>query len=301
MLRPLPALLLLLAACKPGGAAPAGLRVVSLHDVTTELVLELGAGAQLVGIDEPTDAAPGTLEAVAKVPRVAGLESILAVHPTVVLGLGVVQERDPELVTRLRARGIDVYLPDPEGLGDVLVMAEEVGRRVQRVAISERLRRLRTEVDAPLPLPGARVFVYDCCDPPFTAGGKTVLNDLIRRAGGVNVFAELSADWTHVSWEEAVARRPEHVVVHAYRYQGQGDAAQKERALRRFPALAKVPVTVIPLGWSLGGLRSLEALGVLREALAPVAGDLRAAPLTPAAEREVGEERGHSRAQGSSR
>jgi iron complex transport system substrate-binding protein len=111
------------------------------------------------------------------------------------------------------------------------------------------------------------VFVYDCCDPPFTAGGRTVLTDLVERAGGHNVFADLATDWTNVSWEAVVARAPELVVIHAYAYAGQGDVADKQRALAVIPALAKLPTVVMPLGWSLGGLRSADGLEHLREVL----------------------------------
>jgi iron complex transport system substrate-binding protein len=188
-----------------------------------------------------------------------------------VLGLGVVAEREPELVSRLRQSGIEVHLVDPATLEDVAELTRWVAERVGAGARGEELlARLRAggaeQVRARAePL---RVFVYDCCDPPFTAGGKTVLSDLIARAGGRNVFGELDADWTHVSWEEVVARKPELIVVHAYRYEGQGDVADKQRALGAVPMLGAVPTTVLPLGCSLGGLRSLEGLARLRSAIA---------------------------------
>jgi len=111
------------------------------------------------------------------------------------------------------------------------------------------------------------VFVYDCCDPPFTAGRRTVENELIARAGGANVFADVDAGWTHVSWEEAIARKPELIVVHAYKWGDQGDLAEKRAQLAGLPGLAGVPVEVVPLGEVLGGLRSIDALEQLRVAI----------------------------------
>jgi iron complex transport system substrate-binding protein len=111
------------------------------------------------------------------------------------------------------------------------------------------------------------VFVYDCCDPPFTAGGKTVLGDLIARAGGDNVFADVAAAWTHVSWEEVSARRPELVVIDAYAYAGQGEIADKQRAVRAISALAGLPTVTVPLRNSLGGIHSIEGLARLRAAI----------------------------------
>jgi iron complex transport system substrate-binding protein len=253
------------------GARPShALRVVSLHDVTTELMIELGAAAQLCGMNEPVDLEEAVVVRVAGVPRVSSLESIVALRPDLVLGLGVVAERQPELVARLRQAGIEVHLADPASLDDVAELTRWVGSRLgadaRAQALLARLRAAAAEAGRRRAEP-LRVFVYDCCDPPFTAGGKTVLSDLIARAGGRNVFGELDADWTHVSWEEVVARKPELIVVHAYRYDGQGDVADKRRVLGAMPLLGSVPTTVLPLGCSLGGLRSLEGLARLRSAI----------------------------------
>jgi iron complex transport system substrate-binding protein len=262
-----------------GGATEGAVRVVSLHDVTTELVVALGATDRLVGVVEPVDLDAGVGAAIARVPRVGDLESILAVRPAVVVGLAVVAAQDPDLVARLRDAGVTVYLGDPMSLDDVYALTRSVAARIAAVPAGESLvARLTAEARTQDPAQAAprvppagahrmRVFVYDCCDPPFTAGKRTVLNDLITRAGGDNVFADLDAAWTHVSWEEVVARRPELVVIHAYKYDGQGDVLDKQRAVRAISALAPLPSVVIPLRCSLGGLRSLEGLARLRVAL----------------------------------
>ena len=250
-------------------AEAAGPRLVSLHDVTTEIVVAVGAAEGFVGIAEPVDVTRDVQRAVERVPRVGSLESILTLRPDVVLGLRVVAERDPELVRRLRERGIDVHLEDPRTVEDVYSMMRAVAERANAERAGERvLASLRTRMDrAGVSAGRLRVFVYDCCDPPFTAGGRTVLSALIERAGGQNVFGDLDAGWTYVSWEEVIARRPELVVLQSYRYEGQGDVADKRRMLRALPALSQLPTTVLPLGCSIGGLRSAEGLDRLRTAI----------------------------------
>jgi len=263
----------LVVACS--GPSPAategGPRVVSLHDVTTELVVALGAVDHLAGVDEPIDVTADVTAAVARVPRVGDLESILAVHPTLVVGLRIVEAKQPALVARLRDAGIEVYLADPTTLDHVYALVRALGTRIAAEPAAERLAiRLASEaaaMTAPPPRHRPRVFVYDCCDPPFTAGGKTVLADVIARAGGENVFADVATAWTHVSWEEVVARRPELVVIDAYAYAGQGDVDDKQRAVRAISALAGLPMVTIPLRDSLGGLHSVEGLALLRGAI----------------------------------
>ena len=243
--------------------------MVSLHDVTTELAVVLGATERLVGVSTPVDLPAEISVAVAAVPRTETLEAILLRRPQAVVGLTVVAERNPDLVRALRRAGVRVQLGDPRDLAGVFsftrLIAEELGRGAAGQQLLAGL-----EARAAALAPSARrrrLFVYDCCDPPFTAGKHAVLTDLITRAGGENVFADLPVDWGHVSWEEVIARRPELVIVHVYRYEGQGDTQQKRQRLASLPGLAGIPVTVLPLGYSLGGLRSVDAIERLKAAL----------------------------------
>ena len=226
-------------------AGPEGPRVVSLHDVTTEIVVALGAADVWSASASRSICREGARSGRRRPARRRAPSRSFRVRPDVVLGLGVVAERDPELVNRLRAAGSRRLSRGSRDARRRLVLTRSIAARVRAVAAGEKIvasacERAATRASRP-PLAPLRVFVYDCCDPPFTAGKKTVLTDLIARAGGHNVFADLEADWTHVSWEEAVARRPELVVIHAYQHDGQGDVADKRKALAAIPSLAGCP------------------------------------------------------------
>ncbi len=256
-------------AASPPRQPAASPRVVSLHDVTSEIVVALDAVDHLVGRGGAVDLPADVLAALAAVPEVSGIESIVAARPDVVFGLGVVAEQSPDLVRALRQRGIDVVLYDPATAADVLAMTADVAGRL---GVPDRgadlVAALGEELDRATAAPGTRrVFVYDCCDPPFTAGGATVLTDVIRRAGGENIFADVPADWTHVSWEQAVARSPDLVVVVAYDLHGQRGVAGKRARLARVPGLADVPVVDIPLRLVLGGIASTDGVRRLRDAI----------------------------------
>jgi iron complex transport system substrate-binding protein len=268
-------------ACAPGrpmsdpGAAP---RVISLHDVTTEIVVALGAVDRLVGVAGPVDQPAAVVAATAQVPRVDGTESIIARHPTVVLGTEVVQQQSPDLVRLLRAQGVNVVLAQPHKLPDVFdlvaTVAEVVGRPQAGAALVARLRARVAAVERQI-APGRqplRVFVYDCCDPAFTAGGRAVLSDLVQRAGGHNLFADLDKAWSKVPWETVLQRRPQLIIIDDYDFSGQGDAAGKRDRLRALPSLADVPTTVMPLGEALGGIRSVDGLERLARVLRGQAG-----------------------------
>ena len=247
----------------------AELRVISLHDVTTEIVVALGAAGRLVGIADFVDASDELRSATAKVPRVGALETLLAVRPDLVLGLEMVKLKSPDIVASLEQHGKSVYLPGLASVGDVESLIREIARRLKKEPEGERLladftSRVGAKVVAREP---TRVFVYDCCDPPFTAAKRTVLSDLIERMGGRNVFGDVDAAYTHVSWEEVLARKPELIVVHAYGDAGAADVGGKIAAVRAMAPLSALPVTVMPLRFSLGGLKTGDAATVLRSAI----------------------------------
>lgn len=245
-----------------GESAP---RVVSLHDVTTEIVVALGAEDRLVGMAELYDATDELRAATAAVKKVEGLESILAVRPDVLLGLEIVRLKSPDIAQRLERDRAAVVLPALASVADVEALVREIARRVQKEAEGERLVAvLGAKIGAPAAThEPVRVFVYDCCDPPFTAGRRTVLSDLIAREGGRNVFADVDSAYTHVSWEEVALRKPDMIVVHAYG--GSPDVGGKLEKLRAIEPLRALPVTVMPLRFSLGGLATGDAAGLLRK------------------------------------
>jgi len=247
----------------------AELRVISLHDVTTEIVVALGGAGRLVGIAEFVDASDELRSVTANVPRVGELETLLAVRPDLVLGLEIVKLKSPDIVASLEQHGKSVYLPALASVGDVENLIREIARRLKKAPEGERLLAdLASRVGAKVVVgEPKRVFVYDCCDPPFTAAKRTVLSDLIERMGGHNVFGDVDAAYTHVSWEEVLSRKPDLVVVHAYGDAGAADVGGKIAALRAVAPLSELPVTVMPLRFSLGGLKTGEAAMVLRSAL----------------------------------
>jgi ABC-type Fe3+-hydroxamate transport system substrate-binding protein len=243
-------------------------RVVSLHDVTTEAVLRYEARRCLVGVAEPTDLAAELQAQLKGIPRVDSTESVLATRPTQVLALAIIAEHQPELFRELDQRGISWTAPRLERVSDVARLAADVGKRLDRVAASrsytDTLEALRGNAATQLKRP--RVFVFDCCTPPFTAGRRAVLTDVLAHAGADNVFADVDDDWFNASWEAAIARKPDLVLIDDY-----GDPsglARKREALVKIAPLADLPVVVLPLRDALGTIRSAEVIQRLTAAIA---------------------------------
>ncbi|WP_330291098.1 ABC transporter substrate-binding protein [Streptomyces sp. NBC_00576] len=83
-----------------------------------------------------------------------------------------------------------------------------------------------------------KVFLYDSGqDAPFTSGRYAAPEEVISKAGGVNVMHDLDDSWTTVGWETVVERDPDVIVICNY---GDVSAEQKRRFLLSYGPLKNV-------------------------------------------------------------
>ena len=112
--------------------------------------------------------------------------------------------------------------------------------------------------------PRTPVFLYDSgTDQPFTAGNQVPPNDIIDKAGGRNIFADLDERWTQVGWENVTKSRPEVVVILDY---GDKPAKKKIEFLKRSPQTRDLPAVkknnffILDYNEGISGPRNLDGL-----------------------------------------
>ncbi len=205
----------------PDGNVAAGKqRIVSLAPSITETLFALGLGDRVVGVTEYCTYPPEAT----KIERVGGfstpnLEKLLALSPTLVIGnegapanvVGLVKQSGAS-VLELRKVGsfediFDGFMKIGRAAG-----AEEQARKVVAA--------MRQELDAAAApykdLPAEkrpRVFVEIWHDPITTAGAGSFVDELITRAGGVNVAHELTQAHPNVSPEKVIEWDPDVIIV----------------------------------------------------------------------------------------
>lgn len=186
-------------------------RVVSLAPSATEMLFAIGTGPLLVGVSTYDDYPP----AVKRLPRVGtfsgpDLERIVAARPDLV----VAAYGNPlELIDRLRRRGTPVYVSNPTTVDGVLRNMTDLGgltgkstsaRRVVR-DLQDRLRRVARSIGRRSPVK-TLVVIWD--EPLTVAGGKSFIQDILRRAGGANAARRLSEAYPKLDPERLVALDP---------------------------------------------------------------------------------------------
>ncbi|WP_459545941.1 ABC transporter substrate-binding protein [Nocardia sp. X0981] len=85
----------------------------------------------------------------------------------------------------------------------------------------------------------ARVFLFDSATPePFTSGRTAAPSQIIREAGGANIFDDLNDSWTTASWEAAAQRDPQVIVIVDYGAGPENSVRAKIEQLRHHPLMA---------------------------------------------------------------
>ena len=192
-------------------------RVVSLAPNVTEILFAIGAGDKLVGdtdhCDYPTEA-----KAVAKIGDTVhpSIERIIALRAQLVL---VSTASQLEAFTRqLDQQNIAVYVTNPRSLEEVFNSIQHLGELFgTHERTGEVVAALRNRADAvSKAVSNAKpvtVFYQVEGEPLYTIGRDAYLTDLITRAGGISVTANVPGAFPTFSDEAALAARPEAIIL----------------------------------------------------------------------------------------
>ena len=214
-------------------------RVVSLAPNLTEIVFAVGGGNRLVGRTSYCDFPPEAKS----VPEVGdtgtpNLERIIAVKPQVVL---VSTSSQLEVFTQqLQNQNVAVFVTDPRDLEGIFRSVEQIGEMLgqkdQAAQLVQKLRERTNAVETAVKQkPPVRVFYQVSAEPLYTIGREAFVTDLIRRAGGVSVTADVPGAWPKYSAESALAAKPEAIILPTGGSMGAANSAVTD-ALRQSPA-----------------------------------------------------------------
>ncbi|WP_031507156.1 ABC transporter substrate-binding protein [Streptomyces megasporus] len=160
----------------------------------------------------------------------------------------------PEKITPFKA-----LYSDLERLGRIFGVEERAKEVVN--GLRKRVEAVAAKAPEGEPVP---VFLYDSgTDQPFTAGSQVPPNDIIKTAGGRNIFDGLDQRWTQVSWEAVTEAEPEVVIILDY---GDRPAQEKIDFLKKSPRTGKLPAVeknnffVLDYNEGISGPRNIDGL-----------------------------------------
>lgn len=217
-------------------------RIVSLAPSITEVLFALGLDREVVGVTRLSTYPEGARSK----PRVGtfiniSLERVVALNPDLVIGIADGNRR--ETVRQLEGVEIPVYVVDPGSLSEIFRMIVNIGRVTGREeaatalvdGLRERVRRVASSLQG---LERPRVFLQIGINPVVTVGRGTLHNELIHRAGGVNIYGEARERYPRCGIEDIIARRPDIIIVSSMKREGDFPAVRD--GWRRWKAIPAV-------------------------------------------------------------
>jgi len=194
-------------------------RIVSLAPSNTEIVYALELEDKLVGTTDYCDYP----EAAKSKPRVANyttpnLEKVVSVQPDLVLAEAIHEKTALPAMENLgltvivtSAWSLDTVLNDIKLVGQVNGKSRKAASLVDD--LNSRIQAVVYKTAMLTPEQRLRVLYVVWHDPIWTMGGETFTNDLIWKAGGVNIYADDFEQSRVVSLESIIQKNPQVIIV----------------------------------------------------------------------------------------
>lgn len=254
-------------------------RIVSAGGDLTEIIVALGAGDRLIGVDS-TSSFPEEVREMPQIGYVRALsaEGLLSLAPDLLIAA---HDTGPETVLdQIRATGLDVAIaPDGSGAESVAAKTEFVG---EVLGLEDEARALVNDYRAEMAVVAEAVaeldreprvlFILSIRDgAPLVGGLDTSADEMIRLAGGKNAAAGIEG-YKPMNREAIISAAPDVILMtdaHADRLGGLDDVlARPEIALT--PAGRDQSAILMPAMLLLGmGPRTAQAVRQLARALHP--------------------------------
>ena len=264
-------------------------RAVSLAGFTTEMMLALGLEDRMVGTAyQDNEILPEFKEAYESIEilsdRNPSQEVLLNASPDFITGWASAMSEKNFPIDFLEKNNIRYFIPRSEGVGAGIDEVYEDFRQLGEIfrvedkaeeVIADMQEKIGAVEEKVKDLEPVKVFVYDSGeDAPYTAGAS-LPSDLIRLAGGENVFENDGDYWITVQWEAVVEKNPDWIVVMQYDasddVQGKIDVLKNHPALQNIDAVKNDRIMVLGLSDVLAGVRNITAVETMAENFHPEA------------------------------
>ncbi|HEU4513273.1 MAG TPA: cobalamin-binding protein [Nocardioidaceae bacterium] len=281
------------------------MRIVSLLPSTTEILFDIGAGDDVVGVtfecDHPTEARNRTIVSTSAMPEdlapqdidvfvaeamrngedlyhldegaLSGLDADLVVTQDLCAVCAVDVSVVDDALAHLGCRA-EVLTIDPHTLDEVLDSVATLGKATSHEAEADALvASLRTRLDAVVRRTAGRArpraLVLEWTDPPFAPGHW--VPEMVHLAGGTSVLGTAGERSFRVDWDQVAASRPDVVVCApcGYGLEQSADLAEGLLTTRALPV--DVPVWAVDANASFArpGPRLVDGVEALAAILHP--------------------------------
>ncbi len=195
-------------------------KIVSLAPSNTEILFYLGLGDRVVGDTTYCDY-PEEAKSINKIGgfKDPSIEKIVALKPDLVLAT----DMHEQIIKQLEDAGLTVLVLNPNTIEEIINSIQLVGRaagvETKAFDLTQSLRDRVNTVNNKLANITAdqrpTVYYEMWNEPIMTVGKGTLISDIIKLAGGINIADDISEQYPQISEEVIIAKNPQ-VMVNSY-------------------------------------------------------------------------------------
>ncbi len=193
-------------------------RIISLAPNITEILFDLGLGEKVVGVTRYCDFPEKAL----KKEKIGGvidlnLEKTIALNPDLIIGF---RGNPLRIIERIRSLHLPLFVLEMgTNLETVFIIIEKIGTITQKEkkaeilveSLKKRYNKTQTALRDAQHEP--RVFLSIHGTGLWTCGKGSFLNDLVEKAGGVNIAGNVPRKWLHYNREQLINDNPEVIII----------------------------------------------------------------------------------------
>jgi iron complex transport system substrate-binding protein len=177
--------------------------VISLSPANTEILFAIGAGDMVAGVTEYCNYPPDVLN----IPKVGGFadvnrERIAALNPDIIFASHLHISR---VVPALEQLGFPVVVINPvsvHGVFDSIRLTADIcGKKMEAGILVSELNTTYNEITEKIGKKERIPVFWELSDDLWTIGKGSYIDDLISKAGGLNIAGDLDAPWLQLSSE----------------------------------------------------------------------------------------------------
>ncbi len=192
-----------------------GERYIITSPEIAEIVCFLQGSENIVGVTIECDY-PAELQEIEKVGNFGKVdfEKIISLQPTIVFTSGLEQELLTSELGKLQIPTAQFY---PKSISDMISSIREIGKligveeRANFVADSLQIEIAKIEANVGDKKPKVYVEIYN--NPIMSVSDRSFVGEVVQKAGGDNIFAELPRDYSRVNAEEVIKADPEIILL----------------------------------------------------------------------------------------
>ncbi|MCP8322847.1 MAG: ABC transporter substrate-binding protein [Candidatus Methylarchaceae archaeon HK02M2] len=195
--------------------------IVSLSPSSTEILFALGLGDKVVGVDTYSDY-PEETENISKVGSFStiSIEAVLGLKPDLVLATGGIQKTVVEdLEEPLNSINGSIVVLSPQNisaiLSDITMVGNITGKMNEaNILVADMENKIQEIVDKTQGAVRPRVYIeYFFNGGYWSFGSESMINEVIYKAGGINIFAGFQGTYMATNDEAIFTSVPEVIII----------------------------------------------------------------------------------------